>query len=282
MHMSFLWHDVSPALRPFVNFLYVARGPMPYAEDGVFPTPSLDVKFNFGEAWRVREPTEGSEISLCTESWCLGIWNKRHIVEWPAETKFLGVSFKPHGAYAFLGVPMSELHNRVVPLDSVWGGLAGEGRERLHEAPTLERRFALLEELLIGRLKERSDDERLVTYVSQRMAACSGAVKIADLCADVGISHKHLITLFKRIVGCTPKELARLLRFEHVLQSIVLGRPVRWTSLAHDNDYFDQAHFSRDFEAHTGLSPSAYLTQRRRIQAETPAHAAVPWVLPVG
>jgi AraC-like DNA-binding protein len=282
MRMSFIWHDVSPPLRPFVNFLYVAQGPMPYGQDGVFPTPSIDVKFNFGAPWRVREPIDGSQVALCVDSWCVGIWNKPHIVKWPAETEFLGVSFKPAGAHVFLGVPLVELHNRVVPLEAIWGRFARDARERLHAATTRDRRFALVEELLISRLQERSTDERLVAYASKRIADRFGALKIADLCADVGISHKHLIALFRRVIGCTPKQLARLYRFENVLQSIDLGRPIRWTSLAHDNHYFDQAHFSRDFEAHTGFSPGAYLARRRRIAAETPAHAAVPWVLPVG
>jgi hypothetical protein len=66
------------------------------------------------------------------------------------------------------------------------------------------------------------------------------------------------------------------------LESLDLGNTVLWTSVAQDSDYFDQAHFTRDFEDFAGLGPSAYLKQRRSVLEESPAHASVPWILPAG
>jgi AraC-like DNA-binding protein len=280
--MTFLLHDVSPPLRGYVNFLYAARGAMPYRRDGIFPTASTDLKFNFGEPWRVHERSESPVVSVHTDSWCLGVWNQRHLVEWPSWTEFIGASFRPGGAYAILGLPISELHNRVVSLDDIWGRTASEIRERLYDAATPERRFALLEEFLLTRLCEKSDAARIVDHIAGRIVERHGAARIGDLCDEVGVSHKHLITLFNRMVGCTPGELARLCRFQHALQSIDLTKPVLWTSVAHDSDYFDQSHFNRDFTAFAGLSPTTYLRQRRSVYAERPDHAIVPWMLPAG
>jgi AraC-like DNA-binding protein len=280
--MTFLFHNVAPPLSGHINFLYAASGSMPYARDCIFPTPTTDLKFNLGDPWQVQERVESSALSSCTDSWCLGIWNRRHIVEWPHNTDFLGVSFKPGGAYAFLGVPLSEFHNRVVPLEAIWGHAAAEMRERLHDAATPQRRFALFEAFLLARLGDRPDAARIVDHVASRIVARHGAVRIGDLCDGIGISHKHLIALFDRMVGCTPKELARLCRFEHTLESIDVTKSVRWTSLAHASDYFDQSHFSRDFEAYAGVNPTAYLEQRRAIHRDSPQHASVPWVLPAG
>jgi len=280
--MTFLLHDVAPPLRGYINFLYAAQGTMPYRCDGIFPTPSTDLKFNFGDPWCVRERSDSPAVSVRADSWCMGVWNQRHAVEWPAWTEFVGVSFKPGGAYAFLGVPISELHNRVVALDEIWGRTASEIRERLYDAATPERRFALLEAFLLARLDERSDAARIVDHVAGRIVARHGAARIGELCDEVGVSHKHVITLFNRLVGCTPGELARLCRFQHTLKSIDLAQPVSWTSVAHDSDYFDQAHFSRDFTAFAGLTPTAYLRQRLAVYAERPDHAVVPWMLPAG
>lgn len=84
------------------------------------------------------------------------------------------------------------------------------------------------------------------------------------------------------MVGCTPKQLARLCRFGHTLRTIDLNKPIRWTSIAQDSNYFDQAHFGRDFQAFAGLSPTAYLKKRLAVFAERPDHTTVPWVLPAG
>lgn len=271
--MTFLWHAVAPPLGDYVNLLYQWQGPIPFARDAIFPMPAIDLKFNFGDPWRVREPGQERAASLTEWSWCVGIWNRHHIVEWPAAPAFLGVSFKPGGAHAFLGVPLAELHNGVVPLEDIWGRFAAEVSERIAAEPTPEGRFALVERLLLARLRQRPVTSPIVDHVTRRIAERHGALRIAPLCDEVGVSHKHLIALFKQFVGCTPKELARLHRFAHTLSGIDPKRPVDWTSIAHENEYFDQAHFSHDFEAYTGLTPSAYLKLRRSVGEE--GHAAV-------
>lgn len=273
--MSFLLHAVAPPLNTYINFLYAAHGPRPYGREAIMPMPATDLKFNFGDPWRVHEPIQNSPVLVCDQSWCMGIWNRHHIVEWPAQTDFLGVSFKPGGAYAFLGVPLSELHNSIVPLDAVWGRFAAELRDRLYDARTLERRFTLAEEVLLARLHDGPSALRTVDHATRRIADRHGGLRIGELCDEIGISRKHLITLFKQVVGCTPKELARLHRFGHVLESIDIENPVDWTSIAHENDYFDQSHFSRDFEAYTGLNPTTYLKLRRSAHAEDQDNVAI-------
>jgi AraC-like DNA-binding protein len=280
--VSLLLHAVAPPLRPYINFLYAVQGPIPYERDAIFPMPATDLKFNFGDPWRVHVPVQGSEVLVCDQSWCVGIWDRHHIVEWPARVDFIGVSFKPGGACAFLGVPLSELHNGVVSLDAIWGRFAAEVRERLHAAATPERRFALAEEILLARMHNRPAASPVVEYATKQIAYRHGALGIGALCDEIGLSRKHLITLFRRMVGCTPKELARLQRFAHTLESIDVAKPVDWTSVAHDNDYFDQSHFSRDFEAYTGLNPTAYLKLRRGARARHQDSAAILGVLPAG
>lgn len=280
--MSFVFHAVAPPLSRHINFLYAARGSMPYGRDRIFPMPSTDLKFSFGDAWRVEERAGDRKPSVHRQSWCLGIWDRPHVVAWPQRTDFIGISFKPGGAAAFLGVPLRELHNRVVPLDAIWGADAARIQQHLHDAAVPARQFALLERVLLARLTEDADPARIVQHVVGRIMAGHGAVPIARLCDEVGISHKHLITLFSRMVGCTPKALGRLCRFAGLLHGIDLTRPIRWTALAHEGGYFDQAHFIRDFAAYTGLGPTDYLRLRQGVQAEAPDHASVPWMLPAG
>jgi AraC-like DNA-binding protein len=97
----------------------------------------------------------------------------------------------------------------------------------------------------------------------------------------MGISQNHLGTQFKRLLGGTPKVLARLYRFQHALRSIDPMQPVDWTWVAHQSRYYDQPHFNKDFIAFTGHSPGDYLRLRRRVQAENPHHAQYRYDLPV-
>jgi AraC-like DNA-binding protein len=194
------------------------------------------------------------------------------------------VSFKPGGAYRFLGLPLSELQNQVVSLDAIWGGFAAEIRERLYLAPTIQARFALIEELLLTRLGEAPQAQGLkaVQYAVGEVARVHGALSIRELSDRMGMSQKHLITQFRRLVGCTPKELARLYRFGQVLEGIDLTQPVDWTLVAHQFCYHDQSHFIRDFKDFAGHAPTDYLRLRRQMHAADPDRARITRLLTIG
>jgi Domain of unknown function (DUF6597) len=81
--------------------------------------PSLHLMVNFGDPFQVHKPDQAEPFVTCTESWAVGLWNTYHIVDWPLNVQFFGVHFKAGGVYPFLGLPLSELHNQVVPLDAI-------------------------------------------------------------------------------------------------------------------------------------------------------------------
>jgi AraC-like DNA-binding protein len=210
------------------------------------------------------------------------LWTTYHVVDWPSDLQYLGVSFKPGGAYRFLGLPLSELQNQVVSLDAIWGTFAVELRERLYDAPTIQARFALLEQFLLARLCEAPPGLNAVQYAVAEIAGHHGALSIRGLSERMGMSQKHLIGQFKEMVGCTPKALARLYRFADLLASIDLTLPVDWTLVAHQFRYHDQSHFIRDFKGFTGLTPTDYLWLRRQMHAENPDRAKLARLLPIG
>jgi AraC-like DNA-binding protein len=268
-------------LDSYISGLIYCHQPMPYPREKILPLPWIDLKVNFGGTFQAYEGEQAEPFVTCVDSWWVGLWNEYHIVEWPSDIQFFMVEFKPGGAYPFLRLPLSELHNQVVSLETIWGSFAAEIRERLHEAPTLPEQFDLLERLLLDRLCQTPGLDT-VQYAIAEIARCHGTLSIQALSDQMGISQKHLIALFKRLVGGTPKELARLYRFTHVLQEIDTTPTVDWTRLAHQADYYDQSHFNKDFEAFTGHTPTDYLRLRRQVCADYPAHATYLRRLPTG
>jgi len=254
--MTCTFYIPSPPLNTYINHLYCPNDPISYPRAKILPTPFLDLKINFGGAFQVYAADQTKAVATCAESWCVGLWSAYHIVDWPADKQYIGVNFKPGGAYPFLRLPLSELHNQVVSLDAIWGHCAAEIRERLYAAPTIQARFTLLEQFLLARLYDASTGLKAVQYAVEEITRHHGALSIRALSDHIGMSQKHLIAQFKQMVGGTPKELARLHRFAHILYSIDTTQPVDWTQVAHQSCYFDQSHFNKDFEAFTGHNPS--------------------------
>jgi AraC-like DNA-binding protein len=277
-------HLPSSPLDTYVDHIYYLDQRLVYSREKILPDAGLDLKINLGDALRVYKPGQTEPFVICSDSWGVGLWSAYHIIDWPQDIQFFGVAFKPGGAYPFLRVPLSELHDGVISLDAIWGYYAAEIRERLFDLPTTGERFALLEHLLQARLAEaladQSHDFQTLHYALRQMDRHHGAISIKALSDDIGISQNHLKTQFKRLVGGTPKEIARLYRFQHVIQNIDATQPVDWTRVAHQSDYYDQSHFNKDFAAFTGHTPTDYLRLRRRVYVESPEHAWYHRALP--
>ena len=280
--MTFIFHTPSSPLNSYINRFYYPNESLPLPREKVLPLPALDLKINFGGGFQVYDADQGEPFTTVTESWALGLWTKYHIVDWPSDLQYLGVSFKPGRAHLFLQIPLSELQNQVVSLDAIWGGFAAEIRERLYLAPTIQARFALLEELLLARLHEAPQGLMAVQYAVGEVARYHGVLSIRELSNRMGMSQKHLITQFRQMVGCTPKELARLYRFAQILEGIDPIQPVDWTLVAHQFCYHDQSHFIRDFKEFTGHTPTDYLRLRRQMHAADPDRAKIHRLLSIG
>ena len=280
--MAFIFHVPSPPLNSYINRFYYPDGAILPPREKILPLPALDLKINFGGAFQVYHADHDEPFAALTESWVLGLWGTSHIVDWPLDMRYIGVSFKPGWASLFLQFPLSELQNQVVSLDAIWGQFAAEFRERLYLAPTIQSRFALLEEFLLARLREAPQGLKAVQYAVREIARYHGVLSIRELSQRMGMSQKHLITQFWRMVGCTPKELARLYRFAQVVEGIDPVQPVDWTRVAHQFCYHDQSHFNRDFKEFTGHTPTDYLRLRRQMYDEHPDRANISRLLSIG
>jgi AraC-like DNA-binding protein len=271
--MIYVSHIPAAPLNAYIDDFYYIEGTSPYPRLKVAPMPSLNLMVNFGPAFDVYGAEQAVPIATCTESWWIGLQNRYYIVDWHQPIKFYGVHFKPAGVYPFLGFPLSELSNQVVPVDATWGCFAAEIRERLYAAPTIQAGLVLLEKLLLARLADTLHGLDIVQYAIARIDQQDGALSIQALSDHIGISQNHLGNQFKRMVGVPPKDVARFYRFAHVIFSIDPANEVDWGQVARQSGFYDLSHLNRDFIEFTGLCPSDYLRQRRRFQDENPGHA---------
>ena len=175
-----------------------------------------------------------------------------------AQFSVAGVEFKPGGALPFFDVPIGELANLHVPLDTLWGSLATELRERMLEAATPQHKLDVLERVLLQRITRVPGSHPAVAYAIGQFERHPAIVRIAEVINQIGLSHRRFLDLFTAEVGLTPKVFCRIGRFQRVLQRVHGGRPVEWASVALSCGYYDQAHFIRDFRAFSGVNPSSY------------------------
>lgn len=272
----------SAPLNQYIAAIWHSAGMAPVTREKILPTVNIGLTFNFGGPSRLSKPNGSQPFTECSGSWLSGLRSGHSILEVPPKIHMMSVDFKPGGAFPFLRFPLSEVHNQTVSLDAIWGGFAGEIRERLYEARSVRARFSLLERLLLARLSDSPNGLEAVQFAVDEIARRHGALSIHELSEHMGTSQKHLIAQFKRMMGTTPKALARVFRFRYVLENIDPLEAVDWSKIVHQAHYYDQSHFNKDFQAFTGCSPSEYVRLRRQAYRENPEHAGYLNHLPTG
>jgi AraC-like DNA-binding protein len=268
-------HLPPPPLNAYINAYYYCDAPVLYPREQIFPAPWLALLINFGGPYIAYEAGQVNPCANCTDSWWVGLRTTYHIVQWTAPIRFMLVHFKPGGAAPFMRIPLDDLHHRFVPSEALWGSFAQEICERLAVTPTVSAKFALLDRLLLTRLAKAPRGYAVVQQAIDHIVQAQGSISIRRLSDQLGLSQKHLITQFKQLVGGTPKEIARIIRFDHIVHKTNTVHPVDWTDIAYQFGYTDQAHFSNDFASFTGHNPTSYWRLRRHVFAEHPNHATL-------
>jgi AraC-like DNA-binding protein len=194
------------------------------------------------------------------------------VITTPARHELLGVHFKRGRALPFLQVPMGELHNASVTLGDLWGERNAQRLlSVLQEAPSIAKKFYLLEHWLLQLAGDRLSSHPAVSFATHALSSKQfrSAAAVAD---KAGYSQRHFIELFRNQVGLKPKEFQRLCRFRRVVEAVKGQAAVDWANISLSAGYFDQAHLIHDFKHFSELTPEQY------IKCQTPFinHVRIP------
>jgi methylphosphotriester-DNA--protein-cysteine methyltransferase len=244
--------------------VWEAQGIGDHTHEKVLPNGVVELIVNLGAPQRVVDPDDPSRFTRYASSWVAGAQRSFIVIASEVDCDLVGIRFRPGGAYALLGAPMSALTDAVVEGEALGRPLRGrlaELQARLAAASPGCSRVHVVEDMLLRAVAPERLDPRVAAAVRVAGLADEG-VPVAAIAAELGVSHKHLIALFKRHVGLTPKMLARVLRLQALLRGIAGARAVDWAAAAARFGYFDQAHLIAEFRALAGTTPTGYLAER--------------------
>jgi AraC-like DNA-binding protein len=247
-------------LAPHVEVFWEVHGFAQYARERILPKTNIELMFNLGPPHRLLDPTRPAGASVYREAWVAGLQRRPLLIEpcfdaarVPAH--LMAARLRPEGAYAFFGRPMDELSNDVIDLDLLSKAAFTTTHARLLETPSRAERFALLEALVRERVNAQVRVRPFIRWAAAQIERTHGAVRILDLCRELGVSRKHLNHWFQRQVGLAPKQYAGVARFQQLVARLTRTPGAGWSELAQSCGYYDQAHLVHDCRTHSGLAP---------------------------
>jgi AraC-like DNA-binding protein len=263
-------------LASFVESLWYARGTVPYSREKIAPTGSTVGVFVLGDPILQTSDNGVGPTLRADRGFLIGPHDRPVINEPTGETYAVGIVTKPVGCEAVFGVGPSVVRGVVVDLETVWSGAASLRDDLLASASPNEM-LSLVERHIVGSgLPGPRGFRRCEIAVG--MLERDPTRAIADIASELGISHGYLDREFTRIVGLTPRSLARILRMRGLLETIDIRSPISWVDLAAEFGWFDQAHLIRDFKHHTGVTPTHYVDAQRATYVTSEAGDAAGFV----
>jgi AraC-like DNA-binding protein len=266
-------------LRPYIARYsgYRQAGIAP-AEHRGLPSPYLTVIVTLDEPLIVAEHPDPRQPAGVYATLIGGLHTAPALITHDGRQSGIQLLMSPLGARALLGLPAAELVSIDVEGTDVLGSLASEIHERVRQAGTWQRRFAVLDALLLDRLRRGSGEATAsatspeVRHAWQCILAAGGDISVGDLARATGWRDRHLRARFGAELGLTPKAAARVVRFDRARRQLISraagGRRLDLADLAARFGYYDQAHLDAEFRLLAGSAPTAWLAREfRNLQA---------------
>jgi AraC-like DNA-binding protein len=94
-----------------------------------------------------------------------------------------------------------------------------------------------------------------VANVSNIIFRNRGVVSLDSLSRYANISFRNFERRFTEEVGMPPKLYARITRFYNAVENKMMYPSKKWTDIAYENGYYDQAHFIKEVKAFSSKTP---------------------------
>jgi len=222
----------------------------------MLPGTPVSLVLNLGDDWSAGRSLVSAE--LLPAAAVIGPATRSRILCVGRFVRAVGCVVAPTLARAVLGVPASELTDRVVPLGDLWP--AREVDRLLDGAQRLDARHALvlLRDAIVHRLTTLGRVDRLADAAARVIAQRGGRVSVAAIARAQGLSERQFARRFTRDAGLSPKQFARVSRFQRLVHTLLATDAARWASVSLGAGFYDQSHMINEFHALAGTAPRAF------------------------
>lgn len=239
-------------LKSYIKYFAVSESEVE-TEYKVLPTSGLVIGFQYkGKLAVVRNKTE----ERLTTAGITGISDSYKIFKNSANVGTILIYFTEIGFTHFASHPANELFNLSLSLEDIFEkSKVEEVEEKLAFATTDKQRIKIVELFLLSQLKDIQTDKLIVEAI-KLICQTNGTIRIKELNGRLFVSQSPFEKRFRKIVGTTAKKFASIVRFNAVLDNLDNSKSL--TEICYENNFFDQAHFIKDFKQFTGDTPDNF------------------------
>lgn len=150
------------------------------------------------------------------------------------------------------------MENTAVPLTILFGEEGANLGNQILIANSTSERIKIIETFLLKKLADKRIIDKIVISTIETIFNTNGQFSVNEFSKSNNINRRQLARKFSSAIGLSPKQLAKTIRIQATLKVLLNEQITSLTDLAYENEYFDQAHFIKEFKEFTGLTPKEF------------------------
>ena len=233
-------------LAPYIHSFWELQGDDSDSQwERIFPDGCPGLVINLGESCK----TDNGTISMSHgKTYVVGAMNSFKDSFINADTHLLGVCLKPAAFSNFYNyAPQNELTNSTVEFEN---SLSFKIEKIIKEPSNYLNKF------FIDRVRNKNTP---LQSVIEDIHNANGKRSIYEIAKRNYTTIRQLERNFKIHVGLTPKEYAKIVRFQAALSMMTdLSQKKSLSDIAFECGFYDHAHLTNEIKRHTGLTPSQF------------------------
>ncbi|HYE56468.1 MAG TPA: helix-turn-helix domain-containing protein [Chitinophagaceae bacterium] len=173
-----------------------------------------------------------------------------------------GIVFKPAALATIFQLPVYEYTEERVDLYTIFKkDVIDKYIALIRDAGSEKARVKVLDDFVKTEYYLRKPEPDYIDTAANFIIEKNGMLQVTDLLKDSCMSRRTFERKFFQKVGLSPKYFARIRRISYLMNLIAGKKKVDWAAVFHEVEFYDQAHFIKDFEEFTGRTPQQYLKE---------------------
>ena len=224
----------------------------------IIPDGTIEMAFILGD--NIKRYTSDVDFIIQPRAMVLGHTIAPFYIEPIGYVNTFAIRFYPYGFANFVAIPLKELANKETPIEILFGQASAKELEtKIIEADNSSERIEIIETFLLDKLNEKTTIDKIVKTTIDALLATNGSASIRTILKDDLSKRRQLERNFIKQIGVSPKQLGKVIRLQTALKMLLNKKTEKLTDIAYESEYFDQAHFIKDFKEFTGINPKEFL-----------------------
>lgn len=256
--MDYQTYEPSENLNPIVKCYWTLENPKADSPERqtIVPDGCLEMIFHYGDLYK--QFLDDGQSIIQPRCFIFGQLTKPLEIEPTGEIGIFSVRFHPDTFLSLTTIPIKEMENTAVSLEKIFGKAGQEIEQIILNSNSALERISHIETFLLKQLRNTETIDNVIKSTVDIILTANGQYSVEELTKQIGINRRQLERKFSTAVGLSPKQLSRIIRLQATLKMLMNNKFTSLTALAYEAEYYDQAHFIKDFKELTGYTPKDF------------------------